>query len=299
MKTPASKINPIYAPPLKKKRTSVNLSSKEAHAEGEGSWIFSFADLMTIMVMFFVLLLSISKPNKEKFNAIAKSITSKVDEKQAHPEPKQDTQKVQTAAASAAAGASAALEKIADAGGEGGPSSRDLLEASKILLSSIDTESLENDGQASKDWSAMNAELQSLASSLNAKESKKRQESGFWLEVPAHLMFENSAVKVKKEAQAILETVVSKGLSLKSVPEIKVTVETSQVRDNGTRRTAEQSRHLTMRQGQGLFTELRKLGYPADRLGIWAVGHERINPANSKEEQRRVTLEILYPRALK
>lgn len=45
------------------------------HDEGEGSWLVSYADMMTLLVGFFVILMSFSSVDQEKFDQIRKEAT--------------------------------------------------------------------------------------------------------------------------------------------------------------------------------------------------------------------------------
>jgi chemotaxis protein MotB len=65
---PGAKKGPRYRP----------LTAHKAHVEeegGEGNWLVSYADMMTLLVGFFVILLSFSKVDEEKFEEARKSVT--------------------------------------------------------------------------------------------------------------------------------------------------------------------------------------------------------------------------------
>ncbi len=47
------------------------------HEDGEGNWLVSYADMMTLLVGFFVILLSFSNVDQEKFELAKKSLTEK------------------------------------------------------------------------------------------------------------------------------------------------------------------------------------------------------------------------------
>jgi chemotaxis protein MotB len=78
--TPASKINVKYKHNGSQKKISkINFFKRDyasqANHGADGNWIFSYADMITILMMFFILMLSISTINKEKFQQIQKSIS--------------------------------------------------------------------------------------------------------------------------------------------------------------------------------------------------------------------------------
>lgn len=78
--TAASKVEAVYKPA----RANVGVShsaDQGGHEEGEGGWIFSYADLITILMMFFILLLSISSLDEQKFQELkgALALTTKAD----------------------------------------------------------------------------------------------------------------------------------------------------------------------------------------------------------------------------
>ena len=60
-----------------KKKSLLHITSHPAHAEegGEGNWLVSYADMMTLLVGFFVILNSFSKIDDEKFEKAKKDIT--------------------------------------------------------------------------------------------------------------------------------------------------------------------------------------------------------------------------------
>ncbi|MBC7457475.1 MAG: flagellar motor protein MotB [Bdellovibrionaceae bacterium] len=63
-------------PTPRKKRYSPPIH-RAPHDEGEGNWLVSYADMMTLLVGFFVILLSFSTVDQKKMEAAQKSITQK------------------------------------------------------------------------------------------------------------------------------------------------------------------------------------------------------------------------------
>ena len=57
----------------KKKRIESHSEGHSGGEEGEGSWLISYADLMTLLVGFFVILMSFSQIDQEKFEEVKKS----------------------------------------------------------------------------------------------------------------------------------------------------------------------------------------------------------------------------------
>jgi chemotaxis protein MotB len=75
--TAASKVEAVYKPA----RANVGVSHSadqggHEEGEGEGGWIFSYADLITILMMFFILLLSISSLDEQKFQELKSALAS-------------------------------------------------------------------------------------------------------------------------------------------------------------------------------------------------------------------------------
>jgi chemotaxis protein MotB len=50
---------------------------QEHHDEGEGNWLVSYADMMTLLVGFFVILLSFAQVDQEKFEKVKESVSQK------------------------------------------------------------------------------------------------------------------------------------------------------------------------------------------------------------------------------
>ena len=73
--TPASKVQVVYKPARAKLHASPP-EGQGGHDEGEGTWIFSYADMITILMMFFILLLSISSMDEQKFQELKGAIAS-------------------------------------------------------------------------------------------------------------------------------------------------------------------------------------------------------------------------------
>ncbi len=55
-----------------------NLEPEEEHPEGAPEWMVTYGDLVTLLLCFFVLLFSMSKVEKDKFEAIAASLKSAI-----------------------------------------------------------------------------------------------------------------------------------------------------------------------------------------------------------------------------
>lgn len=73
--TAASKVQVVYKPARAKMHAS-HSEGQGGHEEGEGTWIFSYADMITILMMFFILLLSISSLDEQKFQELKGAIAS-------------------------------------------------------------------------------------------------------------------------------------------------------------------------------------------------------------------------------
>jgi len=73
--TVASKVQAVYKP-ARAKMLLGHSDGHGSHEEGEGTWIFSYADMITILMMFFILLLSISSLDEQKFQELKGAIAS-------------------------------------------------------------------------------------------------------------------------------------------------------------------------------------------------------------------------------
>lgn len=51
-------------------------ASSDSSAHGDGTWIFSYADMITILMIFFIMMLSISNVSSEKFTALRQALKS-------------------------------------------------------------------------------------------------------------------------------------------------------------------------------------------------------------------------------
>jgi chemotaxis protein MotB len=76
--TPASKVHVVYNGT--KSRHVPNSHSEGAAEDGEGTWIFSYADMITILMMFFILLLSISSMDVQKFEQLKSAMKVEANE---------------------------------------------------------------------------------------------------------------------------------------------------------------------------------------------------------------------------
>jgi chemotaxis protein MotB len=73
--TPASRVQAVYKP-ARAKMVPSHPEGHGGHDEGESGWIFSYADMITILMMFFILLLSISSLDEQKFQELKGAIAS-------------------------------------------------------------------------------------------------------------------------------------------------------------------------------------------------------------------------------
>lgn len=73
--TTASRVQVVYKPARAKMLPS-HPEGQGGHDEGESGWIFSYADMITILMMFFILLLSVSSLDEQKFQELKGAIAS-------------------------------------------------------------------------------------------------------------------------------------------------------------------------------------------------------------------------------
>ncbi len=79
--TPASKVQVVYNGT--KSRHVPSTHHEGGGEDGEGTWIFSYADMITILMMFFILLLSISSMDVQKFEQLKGAMATSASQKEA------------------------------------------------------------------------------------------------------------------------------------------------------------------------------------------------------------------------
>lgn len=83
---PTPKIEPPvgHSPPLQLRRP-LNLKPAKVEDDGEGNWLVSYADMMTLMFGFFVMIAAFSKPDFEKIEKLKESTSTSMGGKYTKP----------------------------------------------------------------------------------------------------------------------------------------------------------------------------------------------------------------------
>ncbi len=79
--TSASKVRAVYNDTNSRNSLNSNGDSSAEHGDSEGTWIFSYADMITILMMFFILLLSISSLDVQKFEQLKGAMVTSKEQK--------------------------------------------------------------------------------------------------------------------------------------------------------------------------------------------------------------------------
>jgi flagellar motor protein MotB len=237
--TAASKVRPVYGG-LSPRRRLLNRSfdGGSEHDDGEGTWIFSYADMITILMMFFILLLSISSLDVEKFEKL-KGAISKTNQKQTPPKSSTETvqpdnSQNQTPAAEidvfknrdisdfkiASIPLHVLAEKVSQLPTE--DNNTQVLTAVETLMSAVNYSKIEKNSKQEKEFSEMMKKVSALAKSVrdsDALEEKKKQE--IKVSLAAKSLF-TSQGRVTNEGKEVLMKLAAAIRQLDPFPQIVI-----------------------------------------------------------------------------
>ena len=289
MKQGATGANRGYGPVQKKLQDSGH--DGNAHQEeGEGSWIFSYADLITILMMFFILMLSISNVSPEKFNALKEALktdSTEAEKSTDSTESKQEVNKKESLML-----ADVALEELANrASSTGGDRSTRILAGAKILLEALDTEKLQQQKETYNEFSKLKQDLEESAKIINhGKLFQSGDTRKLSLEFPTSAFFvpflnaSDSPILVPKAAQFAAQVYASlRDLEPKPILEIEshsaasFVSQNSQNSQNRKRQllSKDQAYTLTSKRAIALFELFEKQGIDPADVGLQGYGFAR------------------------
>jgi flagellar motor protein MotB len=136
-------------------------SHSDADAHSEGTWIFSFADLIMNLLMFFVMMFAISSVDKGKFQEFQEAFSNRLEGAPKLKEKSQTSRNLGSESSYAAStGVSSTKEKMSNA---------EILENVKNLVAQIDKQKIEKSKIQKFELSEMNLVLKNLEEAVNTE----------------------------------------------------------------------------------------------------------------------------------
>ena len=186
----------------------------------EGTWIFSYADMITILMMFFILLLSISNVSPQKFKALQESI-QKIDKSvnAKENEPPKDSQESksgqggktpsstsETSENQTAASQEVDINKLSSLA-TSSPENREAqtLKAAAYLLSTISTAAMEKGSEIFEDLKKKIKEYSSKVSKMNLTTNKVLIKAS----LPAKLVFDEKMENISPDGLKLFQKMVA------------------------------------------------------------------------------------------
>jgi hypothetical protein len=168
------------------------------HGEGEGTWIFSFCDLIMNLLMFFVMMFAISSVDKGKLAIIQNALVSySKDDKSAKPKPAEETSQ----------------EKAEQSAATSSP--EDVMKRIRELLSSIDVSKLQVQAHLKKDFDALKNRVIDLEKLVGAQVMPDQDEASFQIVIAERRVFGEGGV-ISEEGRTLLKRLVTEISRFKS-----------------------------------------------------------------------------------
>jgi chemotaxis protein MotB len=229
----------------------------------EGTWIFSYADMITILMIFFILMLSISNVSPEKFSALQSAIKGESDELQGVDPTILQSVKVsdelrklaeQNGPTLAGIPLDAVAKKAAETGGD---RLAQLSAGVRILLDSVSKDFIERDIRQAAEFERLKAELTKLSQSSQNQALTKARATEISITVPKDEVFDAKG-RITQTARAFARSLVVRMKELESRPSLRIETHAGYM-DGFRKRTPSEARLQTIAQGSllvGLFVEL-------------------------------------------
>jgi chemotaxis protein MotB len=195
--------------------------------EGEGTWIFSYADLITILMMFFIIMLSISNVSPEKFNALKEALkTEAADQNPSKTIIKTDHDTSQSTSSNSIGDIN--LSRLAQqAQSTGGDKTTQILTGARILLQSLDQPSMRANLEQVKEIADVKQQL--VAAQLSARQGTPFPGNGgvgdstrIEIVFANSDLFQGSVQELKPGAQEIIRSIFEKMRSVHPMPYLEI-----------------------------------------------------------------------------
>jgi chemotaxis protein MotB len=204
------------------------------HGESEGTWIFSYADMITILMMFFILLLSISSLDVQKFEQLKGAMATSATQNAAG----ENRGNAGENAAQSSSGINQTREEYTLEPGVGTVSFRRLAEktagvsaadsntqiiaAIETLLAAVDQKKIEKGSQQAKTFEAMRQKISQLSEVMKGEKSLEgRQNQEIKLALATKGLFAANNT-LTKNGSAVVAKLAASILALDPFPQVVI-----------------------------------------------------------------------------
>lgn len=250
-------------------------SSESEH--GDGTWIFSYADMITILMIFFILIISISNVSAEKFSNLQDSMKSRTGSSG----PKTNTETMKSIQVSAE------LKKLADdksptlggvpldavakkAAETGGDRLTQLSAGVRILLDSVSKEFLEHDRRLASEFEMLKKDFQQLELLSAGRTQTKSHAPEIVVSIPSQQAFAGK-MQMTPALQTLARSIVERMNSMQVRPALRIETYASQW-DGRRWRSEIEAREQTLLQSTRLAELFTDLGSDPNLLSVAAYG---------------------------
>lgn len=273
----------------------VQRTSKGEHEggdHGDGTWIFSYADMITILMIFFIMMLSISNVSTEKFAAL--QVAMKGDSglaKGVDPELlksvniSEELKKLTDDKSPTLAGIplDAVAKKAAEMGGD---RLSQLSAGVRILLDSVSKDFIERDIRQTAEFERLKADLNKLAQASQSQATSKTRATEVLITLPASEVFDSQG-KVTPAARSFASSLVARMRELESRPALRIETHAA-TWDGARKRSDAEARNRTLIQGARLAALFADVGTDPNLMSMAAYG-SRKPLVNEQEKSHQTT----------
>lgn len=164
------------------------------HGEGDGTWIYSFADLIMNLLMFFIMMFAISSIDKNKLAKVQEAFSSHNAEKKA-----QGANDAGNAGGVQAAGWTP-QESMSNA---------EILAKVKELMGRIDDGFLKSNSKMNTEVVTLKSQLEKLSKQVDAEWRYRPELQGFDIAIPARKVFNQNTVELSKTGRETLQKIAA------------------------------------------------------------------------------------------
>lgn len=267
-------------PQVQRTRKGGHGADSEA-GHGDGTWIFSYADLITILMIFFILMLSISNVSTEKFTALQAAmkgdsgVAEGVDpELLQSVKVSEELKKLSDEKSPTLAGIP--LDAVAKKASEtGGDRLAQLSAGVRILLDSVSKDFIERDIRQAAEFERLKAEVNKLDQSSQSQASSKARATEIVITLPASEVFDAQG-QVTQVARSLAASLINRMSELESRPALRIETHTAEWDETFKHRQSEsEARNRTLAQGALLTETFTHLGADPSLLSVAAYGFQK------------------------